>query len=341
MFGQKQGSFTTALSKFCSLAWIAMAVAATTGCSTGTGFTLWPNQYPLLPQAKEFASRAAVPSSLATEKCKTVVADYFVEPGDSLQIEPTEPSTDVRLPSDQRVMVDGTIDLGEFGRLLVSGMTVEQIETAITARIGNLKNKNVTINVRLLETNAALVYVLGEVGSPAAYPIAGRETVLDAILAAGGLTSRADPCDIILVRPTQPCDCRVVMPVCYRELTQLGDTSTNYQLQPGDRIVVGSRTFCEELQFWKSNRGCDRCCNSRCAERNPSRADYLNPFCRLPSGPVLPWAQGNESDNVMPPPAEKAQPNKSPEVGSGLPSVETDTIVKPDGRTQPVHFRLQ
>lgn len=212
-----------------------------TGCSSGTGFTLWPNQFPLLPQAKDFAMAAHLPSNLPIEKCKTVLPNYFVEPGDDLLIEPVDFSSDLRLPPDQRVLVDGTIDLGEYGRIIVAGMTLEQIEDAVIVRIESIEKKRHAINVRLLEANAAQVYVLGEVGSPAAYPLVGRETVLDAILLAGGLTSRASPCDIVLVRPTNPCDCRVVLPVCYRQITQMGDTTTNYQLQPGDRIYVGGR----------------------------------------------------------------------------------------------------
>jgi protein involved in polysaccharide export with SLBB domain len=281
--------------------WLCLSVALLiSGCSSTTGLTLWPNQFPLLPQAKQFASVAPLPTGLPIEDCKTVLPAYFVEPGDDLLIEPVDFAADLRLPADQRVMVDGTIDLGEYGRLIVAGMTVEQIETAIEERIESIATTRHAVNVRLLEANAAQVYVLGEVGSPAAYPLVGRETVLDAILEAGGLTSRASPCDIVLVRPTGPCDCRVVLPVCYRQITQMGDTTTNYQLQPGDRIYVGGRTFCQELQFWKANQTCERCCNSRCVERDPRRANYLNPFCYLPASPSLPWLNRKSSEAVPP-----------------------------------------
>ena len=66
-------------------------------------------------------------------------------------------------------------------------------------------------------------------------------------IAAGGLTDRASRRNIILSRPTAPEGCRIVIPICYREIVQLGDTSTNYQIAPGDRIFVPTRTFCEEL----------------------------------------------------------------------------------------------
>jgi hypothetical protein len=76
----------------------------------------------------------------------------------------------------------------------------------------------------------------------------GRETVLDAIIAAGGLTDAADRRGITFTRPTYPDDCRVVLPVCYSEIVQIGDTSTNYQVGPSDRIYVPSMTFCKQLK---------------------------------------------------------------------------------------------
>ena len=36
-------------------------------------------------------------------------------------------------------------------------------------------------------------------------------------------------------------------PVCYQQITQLGDTTTNYQLQPGDRVFVPSKGTLEGL----------------------------------------------------------------------------------------------
>jgi hypothetical protein len=84
-------------------------------------------------------------------------------------------------------------------------------------------------------------YVLGEVNAPGAFPLQGRETVLDAILAAGGLNDKASRKFITLTRPTRPDGCRVVLPICYNEIVQLGDTSTNYEIASGDRIYVPTR----------------------------------------------------------------------------------------------------
>ena len=84
--------------------------------------------------------------------------------------------------------------------------------------------------------------MLGEVGTPGAFPLQGRETVLDGIIAAGGLNGKASRTNIILSRPSHPDSCRTVLAICYPEIVQLGDTSTKfYQLHPGDRIYVATR----------------------------------------------------------------------------------------------------
>ena len=67
----------------------------------------------------------------------------------------------------------------------------------------------------------------------------GNETVLDAINYAGGLLPTAAPQNIRLVRPAPPgACCAQVLPVNLAAIVNAGDTTTNYQLMPGDRIVV-------------------------------------------------------------------------------------------------------
>ncbi len=280
----------------CFIAFISLSICAMTGCSSTGGLGLWSPTFPLLSQAKEFAAAQPLPSSVPIEGCKSVLPHYFVEPGDELLIEPVDYRSDIEIPADQMVKIDGTIDLGGFGRIIVAGMTVEQIENLVIERIESLTGKRNAVNVQLLESNAAVYYVLGSVSSPGAYPLVGRETVLDAILRAGGLNGTASPCDIVLSRPTGPCECRVVMPICYRQITQMGDTTTNFQIQPGDRIYVGGRSLWEELAFWKQNQTCERCCNSRCVQRDPKAADYRNPICTLPAMPPLPFFKKENVD---------------------------------------------
>jgi protein involved in polysaccharide export with SLBB domain len=159
------------------------------------------------------------------------------------------------------VLPDGTIHLGRYGRLEVAGKTIEDIEGLVRAMVQAQSPDAGLIMVRLVTRQSKVYYILGEVNAPGAFPLCGRETVLDGILAAGGLSDRASRRAIILNRPTHPDSCRVVLPICYNEIVQLGDTTTNYQLQPGDRVFVPSRSHREELLPWlnKGKHECSPC----------------------------------------------------------------------------------
>ncbi len=318
---------------------IACFLMADAGCSN-LGLTLWPSQLPILAKAKDYASRSPLPSGLEHEFVKQALPEYFVEPGDRLLIEPIELDSDFQIAGDQVVLVDGSVDLGRYGRVRVAGLTVEQIEIAVVNQINEVADKRFNINVQLLETNAAQVYVLGAVGSPGAFNIGGNETVLDAILMAGGLTSKASPCDIILVRPTDSCDRRVVQRVCFRQITQLGDVTSNYQIQPGDRVVVGERTLREELVFWKQASACPCCDRSQGVECRPESKDYRNRFINwLPAIP-RPFedksnAEGEGDDNSVKAlgsdqSTERPQPNQPNDVFRNTHPSDQDIFLPPE-----------
>jgi protein involved in polysaccharide export with SLBB domain len=214
------------------------------GCSSSAGnfLGLFPEGHRLIPQAKELRSAYPEPLPLPRELDKRVAGPYVVEPGDVVLIQPTNLDSPVRLPGDQAVLPDGTVQLGRYGQLLVAGKTIPQIETDARALIEAQTKDAGPITARLVTRVSKVYYVLGEVNAPGAFPLQGRETVLDAILAAGGLNDKASRQFITLARPTPADGCRVVLPVCYNEIVQLGDTSTNYQIAAGDRIYVPTRS---------------------------------------------------------------------------------------------------
>ncbi len=257
------------------------------GCSS-TGFSLTPPRHLLTDQAENVVASAPRHVDLPRELNETVLTAHYLQPGDVLLVESVSVDTEVRFPADQKVLADGTIDLGGYGRVIVAGLTLEAAEKLVEQTIENRDGEPAQVNVRLLDS-VHRFYVLGEVASPGSYPFVGNEKVLDAIVAAGGLTSQADQCRIILARPTPPPSCRVALPICYREITQLGDTTTNYQLQPGDRIFVASRRLCDDLQFWKAGETCQRCCGCQSQCPDPLVAMFRNPIASiLPPAPPLP-----------------------------------------------------
>lgn len=253
---------------FFGIAWMSLLLCGLfAGCATGPGGTvsLFPSGHELIPEAEQIRQYAPMPAPVPRELQKVVIDPYIIEPGDVLLIEPLDFDAPLRLPADQPVLVDGTIDLGRYGRIVVAGRTIEQIEALVQEAIDAVEREPAPINVRLVNVQGALFYVLGEVNAPGAYPLIGRETVLDALMSAGGLTDRASRCDIILARPSLPDSCRSVLPVCYDHIVQLGDTTTNYQIMPGDRIFVASRSCCDGFTPDCLKAPCAVCCRMQCA----------------------------------------------------------------------------
>ena len=157
---------------------------------------------------------------------------------------------------------------GDVDDLSLSSIEDEEARVALERRIieSILSNE---ISVRLVTWDSKKIYVLGEVNSPGSFDYDGTHTVLDALIDAGGLTSSANEHKIIVARPTTCNSCRIVMTICYDQIVQLGDTTSNYQLMPGDRVFVPALTFCEDLKqsftFNKDER-CPRCagCQTGC-----------------------------------------------------------------------------
>jgi polysaccharide biosynthesis/export protein len=297
------------------LAGLAAMLLAAAGCTSG-GSTLFPNDHRLIPAAHDIAASARPYGPMPRELQKEVLPAYYLQPGDILLLEVTDLEADVRLPIDQTIMPDGTIDLGEYGRIVVAGLTIEQVESLVLSTVQAVAKDQVVkpINVRLNVAESAVYYVLGEVNSPGSYPLIGRETVLDGLMAAGGLSDRASDCEIILSRPTPPASCRVVLPVCYDRIVQLGDTTTNYQLRPGDRIYVSTRTCCEALKFWRSD--CPNCpdCGSRSCRcpvtpLNPPFVIEQYPATASPEPIQLPGPEVVPMPTPQPPPLEPPAPS--------------------------------
>jgi polysaccharide biosynthesis/export protein len=231
-----------------------------TGCaSVGNGFGLFPSdRHKMLDSTKDLARSMPNAPDIPRELDKRVAPPYTVEPGDVLLVQSADVDSPVRLSGDQPVLPDGTIQLGKYGRLMVAGHTIEEIEVMVREQVSRQARDAGVLIVRLVNRTSKVYYVVGEVNAPGIFVLNGRETVLDAVLLAGGLTDRAAPDKVILSRPTAPDSCRIVLPVCLREIIQQGDTTTNYQLEAGDRVFVPSRSMWEDHP-WLPSRTCPAC----------------------------------------------------------------------------------
>ena len=95
-----------------------------TGCRTAAslGLPVSAGSNTLLPYASKLR-QAGHRKGIATELAKQPLPPHRMEAGDVLVIEPNDFNSPVRLQSDQTVQQDGVIELGDYGRLEVLGLT--------------------------------------------------------------------------------------------------------------------------------------------------------------------------------------------------------------------------
>src|SRR5712692_10281893 len=131
-----------------------------------------------------FRNRTADPDILPMDL--PVGPDYIVGPGDSLAINLWGGVSQRLLRAVDR---EGRLALPEAGPLLVSGKSLGEVQDAVQ-RVLRAQFRDVSADVSLLKLRTVRVYVVGEVAAPGAYDVSSLSTPLNALFAAGGITSR-------------------------------------------------------------------------------------------------------------------------------------------------------
>ena len=167
---------------------------------------------------------------------------YIVEPPDELEVVVRPTALDFQLTT-LVVQADGMLDLGFFGDIYVAGLTLDEVEVKLAEYLQTFANQKkvkepVDVSVRLVNgSQSKSFYVLGTVTTQGKFPITGNDTVLDGILSAG-LRSNSMPDRAYLVRPQPAGHPDLILKIDWKGIKERGETLTNYQLFPGDRIVV-------------------------------------------------------------------------------------------------------
>jgi polysaccharide export outer membrane protein len=168
---------------------------------------------------------------------------YVIEPPDDLEITFRPPLPWVA-PETYVVQADGFVDLGFVGDVFVAGTTLAEAEERIKERLAERRDLQDggargprEVSVRLAANQSKFYYVIGAVGNPGRFKSTGNETVLDAILQAG-LRSHSLPEKAYLARPHPAGAPDQVLKIDWFGIKDRGDTLTNYQVLPRDRIVV-------------------------------------------------------------------------------------------------------
>jgi polysaccharide export outer membrane protein len=165
--------------------------------------------------------------------------DYRIGPGDSLQIYVWQnPDLSVTVP----VRQDGKVSTPLVEDMVAGGKTASQLARDMERVLAEYV-RSPKVNIFVLTAVSALsqVKVTGQVKAPQALPYHEGMTVLDAVLAAGGLTDFAAPNRTKLVRTVDGKQQEIK--VRLGKLLDGGDMSQNIALRPGDVLLVPQSRF--------------------------------------------------------------------------------------------------
>jgi polysaccharide export outer membrane protein len=142
------------------------------------------------------------------------------------------------------VRPDGKISVPLVGDVLAGGRTPDEVAQDVKAKLAAFViEPQVSVIITELRSHEYLsrVRVTGAVRNPISIPYRQGMTVLDAVLAAGGITEFAAPDRSSLYRKSG--DSAQAYGVQLENILNNGDLSTNYKVAPGDVITVPERTL--------------------------------------------------------------------------------------------------
>jgi polysaccharide export outer membrane protein len=185
------------------------------------------------------ASAAPVPSAGAESPAKSALsadeeASYIIGPGDQIQVFVwRNPELSTTVP----VRPDGKISTPLVNDLVAVGKTPAELSHDIEQVLAEYI-RSPQVSVILVEARSVYseVRVVGEVLRPQAVPYRSGMTVLDVVLAVGGLNPYAAGNRSKLVRKVDGKD--VEIRVKLEDLLNDGDLTQNVAVKPGDVLVV-------------------------------------------------------------------------------------------------------
>ena len=136
---------------------------------------------------------------------------------------------------------DGTINLRQYGVVPIAGKTVTEARIAIEKHLRQFLDSP-QVAVEVVAFNSKFYYVItqgaGLGDSVRRLPVTGSDTVLDAIGNVGGLSQLSSK-KMWIARPApHQFGCQQILPIDWDGIAQGGQTATNYQLLPGDRLYI-------------------------------------------------------------------------------------------------------
>lgn len=165
---------------------------------------------------------------------------YLIGPGDTLSIFVWgNPEVSASVP----VRPDGMITSPLIEDLPVSGRTSSQVAREIEKHLNKyIKSPNVTVTITGFQgIYPQQIRVVGAAAKPQALPYREGMTILDLMIAVGGLTEYADGNEAKIVRTID--GKQTSLPVRLKDLLKKGNIKANAELRPGDVVIIPESWF--------------------------------------------------------------------------------------------------
>jgi polysaccharide export outer membrane protein len=183
---------------------------------------------------------AAAPDSASNGASPVTDPEYVIGPGDTVQVfvwRNPELSVSVPVRPDGKISTPLVEDMVAVGR--TSSELAREIEKVLTEYI---RSPQVNIIVTNPVSTFSHVKVIGEVEKPQSVPYREGLTVLDVVLAVGGLTEFAAGNRAKIVRRNGSGEEQEIR-VRLSSLVRKGRVSENVEVQPGDILIVPESFF--------------------------------------------------------------------------------------------------
>ena len=170
-----------------------------------------------------------VPSTFAPLDNVPVTPDYLIGPGDEILIRAWG-----QIDVDYSAVVDrtGAISIPKVGTFVVSGIKYQDLAAFLKTSFGRIF-RNFELTASLGRLRSIQIFVVGQAKRPGTYTVSSLSTLVTALFAAGGPSTKGSLRSIQLKRGN-----RVVSDIDLYDLLVSGDKSRDAQLLPGDVIYI-------------------------------------------------------------------------------------------------------
>lgn len=192
--------------------------------------------------AGDKARPAALPAAAFVAKAEQPGEEYVIGPLDSLQIFVWR---NPELSAKVQVRPDGRITTPLINDMPAVGKTPAKLAEDMKAALGEyIKDPIVSVIVENFSgTYSQQVRIVGATEKPASLPYRANMTLLDAMIAVGGLSQYAAGNRARLIRYDRATGKQHEYELKINRLLKSGDPSANVKLEPGDVIIIPESMF--------------------------------------------------------------------------------------------------